>query len=439
VIEKPSYRALLAVPSFPQAVVAAQLGRIAEQMAGIAMVLFVLTRYHSPALAGAVAFLSIFPGTVVAPLAGALLDRHGRKRLIILDFLFASASLLLIGILALVHLLPVPLLLIITGLSSLTQPLGNTGLRTLYPILVPRHLWERMNAVDSNGYVIASIVGPSFAGLVVAAAGGEVAIMTTGVLIGLGALALFGIKDPETNTQTSGNLLRDAWDGLRYVLRNETLRGLAAMLSIGNLAQGMLYIALPVLVLLRFHQGAATVGLLFAVMGVAGLFTTTLFGRMRTEGRERQMLAWPQLALGLPILAIALAPNLFLVAAALAVAGLLIGPIDIALFTLRQRRTDPAWLGRAFAVSMALNFSGVPIGAALAGPLVGWSLTGTLFLAAVLTSAAGLMPLLLIPEAEEPGPPEATGARRSTPGPARLRPAGGGRSGRPEVRKRGSP
>ena len=34
------------------------------------------------------------------------------------------------------------------------------------------------------------------------------------------------------------------------------------------------------------------------------------------------------------------------------------GPFDISLFTLRQRRTDPAWFGRAFAVSMSLNFVG---------------------------------------------------------------------------------
>lgn len=29
--------------------------------------------------------------------------------------------------------------------------------------------------------------------------------------------------------------------------------------------------------------------------------------------------------------------------------GLASGPLDIALFTIRQRRTDPAWTGRAFA------------------------------------------------------------------------------------------
>jgi MFS family permease len=436
VIEERSYRALLAVPSFPRAVLGAQLGRIAGQMGGIAMVLFVLTRYHSPALAGTVAFLSIFPGTLVSPLAGALLDRHGRKRLIILDFLFACFTLVLIGVLSLLHRLPVPLLLVITALSSLTAPLGNVGLRTLYPILVPRHLWERMNAVDSNGYVLASIVGPPLAGLLVALWGGEAAIIATGLIIGIGALALVGLRDPETNTATSGNLLRDAWEGLLYVVRNPTLRGLAASISIANLANGAMYIALPVLVFQRFHQGPAAVGLLFAVSGVAGLFTTTFFGRLDSEGRERSWLTWPQIALAVPIGLIAWAPNLWLVGACLAGFGLLVGPVDIALFTIRQRRTDPAWMGRAFAVSMSLNFVGVPIGSALAGPLVGWSLTGTILLAASCMVIAGVLPPLLIPAKADS---QAAGAALPKPAPAPLQPPGAGRSDPPGAQTPGSP
>jgi len=395
--EELSYRALLSVPSYPRAVAGAQLARIAGQMGAVAMVLFVLTRYHSAALAGIVVFLSIFPGTLFSPFAGALLDRHGRRRLIILDFALAFVTLVLIGVLSLLHLLPVPLLLGLTVVSSITAPLSNVGLRTLYPILVPRRLWERMNAVDSNGYVVASIIGPPLAGVIVGVAGGEAAIITTGVIIGLGALVMIGINDPETNTSSTGNLLRDAWDGLRYVLRNPTLRGLAASISIANLANGAVYIALPVLIFQRFHQGPPVVGLLYAVSGVAGLFTTTFFGRMNSQGRERAMLAWPQMALLVPFAMIAVAPNVYVVGAALVLFGLLVGPVDIALFTIRQRRTDPAWMGRAFAVSMSLNFSGVPIGSAIAGPLVGWSIDGTLLLAGACCVVAGIMPLVVIP------------------------------------------
>jgi len=46
-------------------------------MLTVAFVLFVLARYQSPQLAGAATFLLIFPGLLLSPIAGALLDRYG--------------------------------------------------------------------------------------------------------------------------------------------------------------------------------------------------------------------------------------------------------------------------------------------------------------------------------------------------------------------------
>jgi len=393
-----TYRALLSVPSFPSVVLSTLLSRIGGQMSSIALILFILTRYHSPGLAGLATFLSIFPGVLVSPLAGALLDRHGRKRLIAVDYLFAMLAWVAIGSLSLAHQLPVPLLLVLTGLQAVTAPLSQTGLRTLFPLLVPRPLWERANAVDSNLYVLAGIIGPALAGILVAIGGGELALIATGLFAGAAALALIGLRDPETDTATTGSLLRDSWQGLLYVVRNPTLRGLAVSISVANLGGGILAIALPVLVFQRLHQGPAAIGLLFSVMGVASLVAIIFWGRLRTEGIERQLLALPQFGFAGGLLLIVLAPNLWLVALGMAIFGVVVGPLDIALFTVRQRRTDAAWMGRAFAVSMMLNYAGVPIGSALAGPLIGWSLSGSFYVTIGLVVIAGILPLFLIPQ-----------------------------------------
>jgi len=87
-------------------------------------------------------------------------------------------------------------------------------------------------------------------------------------------------------------------------------------------------------------------------------------GRMHLEGRER---AWMAAAILVEAagFAIVIAANAFWVAvAAAAVVGLASGPFDVSVFTLRQRRTDPAQYGRAFAISMALNHVGEPVGSA---------------------------------------------------------------------------
>jgi MFS family permease len=176
----PSYRALLDVPSLGRVLLSMQVSRIAQSMVGIVMILFALQRYNSPQLAGLVAFASIAPGMVVSPIAGALLDRHGRVRLIILDYFVAAAALLLVAGLSLAGSLPAPLLVAITALASLTGPLSGSGLRSLFPLLVPPPLWERVNAVDSNGWVLATVVGAPI---------GAVAAQILGFEIALGLIA----------------------------------------------------------------------------------------------------------------------------------------------------------------------------------------------------------------------------------------------------------
>ena len=95
------------------------------------------------------------------------------------------------------------------------------------------------------------------------------------------------------------------------------------------------------------------------------------------------------------------ANSIVVVAVAITLLGFAAGPFDIGLFTLRQRRTDPAWFGRAFAVSMALNSAGNPIGSVLAGPLIGWSLNGALWAAVVATGVSALFPILTIPARDD--------------------------------------
>jgi len=408
-----SYRALLGVPTLGRVILSMQIARTAQSMLGVAMVLFTLAAYDSPGLAGIVTFASIFPGLLVSPIAGALLDRHGRVRLIVLDYAVALASLVLVSGLALAGLLPAWLLVLIALVSSVTGIFSHTGLRSLFPILVPRHLWERVNAVDSNGYVVATILGPPLAAVLVATIGGPSTILGIAVAFGVAAVVMVGVPEPHIETATTGRLLADAWQGLVYWWRNPTLRGLGFSLSIANLASGMTTIVIPLVVVRVLGAGTAVVGLVFAVAGVAGMASVLVFGRVDTRGRERPMIVIPlflsagAVALILPAagaggVALGLAAGLFFLAAHSLAIGLLQGPLDIALFTVRQRRTDPAWMGRAFAVSMAVNFMGFPIGAAAAGAIAAVSLPAAVGLGVVACLVGGVLAAVMIPR-RDPG------------------------------------
>jgi MFS family permease len=395
----PSYRALLHVPFLGRALIGMQLVRVCQSMVGVTFVLFSLSRYGSPALAGLVTFASVAPGLLISPIGGALLDRHGRTRLIRLDLLMAVASLALIAVLAWADALPAGLLILIAAISSLTGPIGSTGMRTLFPLMVPPDLWERVNAIDSNGYVVAAIIGPPVAAVLVGAFGGPAALLAIAVLFAVAIVVLGPVPEPAAETALTGRLLVDAWQGLLYTWRNRSLRGIGLSITTLNLGGGMVSIVVPVLILHRLGLSEAMVGVVFALQGVGGVITGLWSGRIDSRGREVTLFAGPMVAY-VPAFALLLVPGLWPIVVAMVVMGLVNGPMDVAMFTLRQRRTDPAWMGRAFSISMAMNFSGWPIGAAIAGWLASFSIEAAVVMGIVAAALGTILAWTLIPRTD---------------------------------------
>ncbi len=395
-----SYRALLAVPSVGPLLLGMQIARIAQSMVSVTIVLFTLATYRSPQLAGLATFFAIFPGLLVSPIAGALLDRHGRTRLVVLDYIVALACLILTGVLALMGMLPPWLLMIIAAIASLTAPLSGTGLRSLLPLIVPTHLWERANAIDSTGFVIAAILGPPLAAMLVAVWGGAVAFIVIGLIFGVGAIVIARAPDPPTQSALARPLLVEAWHGLIYTWRNRTLRGLGFSISTMNLLGGGLNILVPLIVLERLRFDETVVGLVIAIQGVTGIVSAIFFGRIDSRNRERMMLAIPMFGMGIAAAMLLVNSNLLMLVVVMAIMGFLTGPLDIALFTLRQRRTDPSLTGRAFAVSMSFNYLGTPIGSALAGTIAARSIETAIVFGVIACLISGVMAALMIPSTE---------------------------------------
>jgi len=96
-------------PGYSAFLGAATLARVADEMFSVGVVLLVLERTDSAALAGATVAAVTLPSLVTGPLLGAWLDLTGRRRmLMVIDQLTISAS--LVGILALAGNAPAALL-----------------------------------------------------------------------------------------------------------------------------------------------------------------------------------------------------------------------------------------------------------------------------------------------------------------------------------------
>lgn len=394
-----SYRALLHVPGFPRLAIATLLVRAGASMWQLALVLFVLQRYGSASLAGISVFLAIAPGVLVSPLAGALLDRFGRVRLMVSDYAASAIALTGTVVLANVH-APLWSILTLVVFSSLMNPLGTSGSRSLFPLVIPAHLWDRANAVDSMFYMITTVLGPPLAGAIVAFYSPEAAIAATAVVFVFGAVTLAAVRDVQARREDQAGLLAEARAGVLYVLRHQTLRGLAVGMSVVNLGQGILIVGLPVVVFERLRADASLVGVLWSIMGIVGVISGLAAGRAGSAGRERPMLAVGILGIGAGIAAIGVASSIPGLVLGVVLVGLGSSVMDVALFSLRQRVTDPAWFGRAFAVSMHLNYSGIPVGSAISGPLLAISTPFAFAVAVGFALLASALTWVMVPSSE---------------------------------------
>jgi MFS family permease len=403
-----SYRALFAIPGVRSLAATMLLARVGATMWNLTLILFVLQLFHSPVLAGLTTFVAWVPGLLVSPLGGTLIDRFGRARLIAFDMGVAVLTVLAILALSRLGSLTATNLLLLVGISSITGSLTMTGTRSLIPVVVPRSLWERGNALDATTFNVAMVAGPALAGLLFASVGALGTLVVLGAIWLAAGLLVTGVRDPAVPAGAgSGSVLRDALAGLRYVLRNPVLRGLAVIMPLTNAGDGIFQLALPVLFRSFPYGGSAVVGALWSIFGVTSVAGALLGGRMATQGREPRIILVTLLlgAAGYYVVAAAGVAGVALVLAALglAITGIFVGVHDIAMFSLRQRAIDPAWLGRAMSISMSLNALGFPLGSALAGPAIHVSLSGAMVLGASLVLLAALLSPLLLPGQPAPG------------------------------------
>ncbi|HWD49645.1 MAG TPA: MFS transporter, partial [Rhizomicrobium sp.] len=386
----------------PALLLATALSRLAVRMFSLAIVLYALERFHSPVLAGWVGFASIVPGLLVSPIAGAALDRVGPVFAIVIDMATSTVLMLAMILADALGLASPAALMALVALYSLTNPLSRSGIRTLLPRLVSSDQLDTANALDTAIYAVTDVIGPGLAGVIIGFSGALPALIVIALIFGIAAVATARIRHVGAAQRTTQqSFLREALDGVVVVFRQPTLRTLALSYSLHQVTWGVLVIAVPVLSLRLFaaSQADAVTGFLWAASGIAGGVGALVAGHLRVLGRERRIMA-----LGMLIAAFAcwpVAPSLGIAGLvfALIIVGAVSGPVDVGLLTLRQRRTDPAKLGRVLSVSMSLNVAGFPIGSALAGVLITRSLDATFAIAAA-ASLLGSLAVLMIPHDE---------------------------------------
>ena len=152
-------------------------------------------------------------------------------------------------------------------------------------------------------------------------------------------------------------------EGFQYVRSNRVIAALLSMLSITGVFGGAYNALLPAYAEGSLHGGAETLGWLMGAAGVGAIIGLVyLAGRDGVAGLGRVVVSCG-IALGLALVALEGAPNVWIAVPVLAVIGMALILQYSAANTLIQSSVDEDKLGRVMSLYALSVFAGAPIGA----------------------------------------------------------------------------
>ncbi|MEA2437797.1 MAG: hypothetical protein QOF65_2353 [Thermoleophilaceae bacterium] len=376
-------------PGYLRFVSAATASRVADEMFSVGVVLLVLERTGSAALAGALVAAITLPSLFTAPLLGAWLDLRGRRKaLMMLDQAVASVALLAIALFA--GKSPDVLMVSIAFAAGLMWPLSFGGYTSLIPVIVPEELLSRANAIEASSFNFALIAGPLLAGAIAALAGPEATVLTEAGLTLATLLLLVGFDQLDSGpVRAATSLMRVVRDGLRSLVAVPQLLGTTVSGSLNLIGAGFLTVGFPFFCVEHLGVERTASGALWAAFAVGS--TAGALGLVRLQRRypPHKIVIGSLVAFGLLTLSWPLAESLPAALLLVAVGSVADGPGLAATFAVRQDWAPRDLQGQIFTTAAGLKVGAFALGAAVAGPLVtGIGSTGAI-IASAGTSFAG--------------------------------------------------
>ncbi len=227
----------------------------------------------SPFLLGLVSFSSQIPTFVLAPIAGALVDRWNRHRVLVITQTLAMIQSFMLAILALTGLIQVWHIIVLNVFQGLINTVDMPGRQSfLIEMVEDKNDLSNAIALNSSMFNGARLIGPSVAGLLIAWVGEGYCFLIDGISYIAVIAALFAMKiKPRHITALNTHVWQNMKDGFGYVFGFMPIRTILFTISMVSLF-GMNYIVLmPIFAKDVLHGGPSTMGILMATTGLGAL------------------------------------------------------------------------------------------------------------------------------------------------------------------------
>jgi MFS family permease len=360
----------------------ATVSALGDGMSFVALVWLVIERGGTAADIGWLSAVYTAPVIVGGIVAGVILDRFDKRRVIAADNLIRGLAIASVPIADLFGMLTTAQLFVVAAIYGLLFMVSIAGLPSMIPALVAEEDLNTANAMESITYGIAGLIGPALAGVIIVAVGASAVLAFDALTYGVFVVCLLLMRtggripaapagqQPGTEAATARPVGSGIGPAVRFIVGAPAIVAITLMYMCLNLSSGIAIVVMPIYAKDVLLGGAETFGLLLSALTGGELLGLLAIGAIRWRWPLGRSIAAATLIAGLIRGLMIVRPDLVPMLLILATSGVAESSLTPWAQTIRMRLIPPHLRGRVFALLRTSMQSTRPVGSILGGLLL---------------------------------------------------------------------
>ncbi|MBI2315252.1 MFS transporter [Candidatus Daviesbacteria bacterium] len=280
----------LKIPHYRNYLTGAFLSEIGNQMQVVAIAWQVYELTRNPAALGLIGVANFIPIILFSLIAGLIVDKVDRKKLLILSQITQAVLAFVLFFLNFYQLINPGVIYLILVFIATAQSFSIPARQAVIPHLVPKKYFMNAVSLGTLQFQAATMIGPAIAGFLIGGAGVQIVYLINALsfLFFIGSILSINISLQKHNQEDIKLNVSSIWEGIRFVLTTPILY-LTMILDFLATFFGTATILMPVFAKDVLHVGAQGLGFLYcapAIGGVlAGLLVASLHHKLKHQGK----------------------------------------------------------------------------------------------------------------------------------------------------------
>lgn len=254
----------------------------------VAFRFWILTTTGSTALMGIFMAITVLPKVFISPFAGTFIDRHDRKKVLIIADAISGITILFIGIATLTGFIKIWMAVIVSIIVGICGCFFNPTINSTIPDIVPKSKLIKANSAFSLISTGNEMIGNAFGGFLVQILGAPILFLVNGISFIFSSITECFLKIPKVEASSEKiSFFQDLKEGIHFVKNSKGLKYLYITIAFLNFFASMsMTLTLP-LFETNSNLGVGLYGIAMAI-NTFGMFLGFTFLSVFKIKRERQ-------------------------------------------------------------------------------------------------------------------------------------------------------